>query len=157
MCPQTSRSPQELKSIQVCGVWKWKTKLSDKINFPTVTPCDGDGLIVNIDINLANLLQNAGHPSQWNWYTRITRSPCCENTWFEKCSKRMGHISLCAVHLFLCMFVLTGTASCVKKYQRRDLIHHTITMAALWRHCGSGISHHLPKWWNKYSLSLLSR
>ena len=34
-------------------------ELSDKIRYPTVIPCDGDGLVMNIDIDADKPLENA--------------------------------------------------------------------------------------------------
>jgi hypothetical protein len=89
-----------------------RPELSDQISFSTVTPCDGDGLIMNIDISSDKPLQNAV-------FTRLfgIDAPELPAVHFVKTDdlknvfcKRMGHISLCAVHLFLRMFVLCGTA-----------------------------------------------
>ena len=87
-------------------------ELSDKIPYPTVIPCDGDGLVININIDSDKPLENAV-------FTRLfgIDAPELAAIHFVKTddlkhvySKRMGHISLCAVHLFLRMFVLTGSA-----------------------------------------------
>lgn len=87
-------------------------ELSDKIRYPTVIPCDGDGLVMNIDIDSDKPLENAV-------FTRLfgIDAPELAAIHYVKTddlqhvySKRMGHLSLCAVHLFLRIFVLNGTA-----------------------------------------------
>ena len=87
-------------------------ELSKKICYPTVIPCDGDGLVMNINIDSDKPLENAV-------FTRLfgIDAPELAAIHFVKTDdlkhvylKRMGHISLCAVHLFLRLFVLQGTA-----------------------------------------------
>ena len=88
-------------------------ELSDEIELSSVTPCDGDGLVMNIDLaDLADPLRNA-------IFTRLygIDAPELSSVHFVKTndlqhvfSKRMGHLSLCAVHLFLRIFAFTGSA-----------------------------------------------
>ena len=87
-------------------------ELSDKIRYPTVIPCDGDGLVMNINIDSDKPLENAVFARLFG-----IDAPELAAIHFVKTddfkhvySKRMGHLSLCAVHLFLRMFVLCGTA-----------------------------------------------
>ena len=102
-------------------------ELSNKIPYPTVVPCDGDGLVMNINIDSEKPLGSAV-------FTRLfgIDAPELSAIHFVKTddlkhvySKRMGHISLCAVHLFLRMFVLAGTADLCEEIpvERMDLPH----------------------------------
>ena len=68
--------------------------------------------MANIAVCLANLLQNAVF-NRLNVIdapelpaVHFVKTNCLKNLYH----KRMGHISLCTVHLFLRRFVLTGTA-----------------------------------------------
>ena len=86
--------------------------LSEPIPHQTVNPCDGDGLVTNIDFTLENPLRDA----VWTRFNGIDapelstvhffKSPDLENVFV----KRVGHLSLCGLHLFLRMFVQSGSA-----------------------------------------------
>lgn len=87
--------------------------LSEPIPHQSVNLCDGDGLVTNIDITLENPLCDTA----WTCFNRIDapelstvhflKSPDLENV-FVKCA---GHLSLCDLHLFLHMFVQSGSAA----------------------------------------------
>ena len=76
--------------------------LSGEIRYSTVTTCDGDGLTVGINFDHREPLENAE-------YTRFygIDAPELPSVHFIKTNdfphvfcKQVGHISLCAVHLF---------------------------------------------------------
>ena len=102
-----SQSPYVLCIMSDNGV---QPKLSEEIVYSTVTPNDGDGLIVSIDINEEDPLRKA-------IFTRLNGidAPELYTVHFMKTNdlqhvfcKRVGHLSLCAIHLFLRLFVYTG-------------------------------------------------
>ena len=97
-------------------------RLSEAIPYHTVTACDGDGLITNIDIFHEDPLRNAV-------FTRLNGidAPELPTVHFFKTEdlshvfvKRIGHLSLCAVHFFLRMFVYHGGASLCEEIEREE-------------------------------------
>ena len=79
-----------------------------------MTPNDGDGLVMNIDIHAENPLKNA-------LFTRLNGidAPELYTVHFIKTdnlqhvfSKRVGHLSLCALHLFLHVFNADNAELC---------------------------------------------
>ena len=92
-----------------------KPNLSEEIQYCTVTPNDGDGLVMNIDMHSDNPLENAV-------FTRLNGidAPELYTVQFIKTDdlqhvfrKRVGHLSLCAIHLFLHIFnESNGTELC---------------------------------------------
>lgn len=94
--------------------------LSGEMRYSTVTPCDGDGLVVGINLDHREPLENAE-------YTRFygIDAPELSSVHFIKTNdfqhvfcKQVGHISLCAVHLFLQMFLLSGSAKLCEELPR---------------------------------------
>lgn len=97
-------------------------RLSDEIRYSTVTACDGDGLVTNVDRNLDDPLENAV-------YTRLNGidAPELSTVHFFKTPdlshvfvKRVGHLSLCAVHFFLRTFLYLGSASLCEEREKED-------------------------------------
>lgn len=89
-----------------------KPRLSNPIPYSTVSPNDGDGLIMLVDGNLEGPLESAV-------YTRLNAidAPELSAIHFVKTDdlnhvfcKRMGHLSLCALHFILNQFVYSGKA-----------------------------------------------
>lgn len=87
-------------------------QLSDPINYSTVTPNDGDGLITKIDRSKKNSLEGA----VWVRLHGIG-APEISSAHFFKTDdlshvfvKGMGHLSSCGVHFFLQLFLLEGYA-----------------------------------------------
>ena len=89
-----------------------KPRLSGPIPYSTVSPNDGDGLMMSADWNLEDPLEKAV-------YTRLNAvdAPELSAVHFVKTDdlkhtfcKRMGHLSLCGLHFFICLFVYTGRA-----------------------------------------------
>lgn len=94
--------------------------LSGDMSYSNVTPCDGDGLVVGINLDHREPLENAE-------YTRFygIDAPELSSVHFIKTNdfqhvfcKQVGHISLCAVHLFLQMFLLSGSAKLCEELPR---------------------------------------
>ena len=86
--------------------------LSGEMRFSTVTPCDGDGLVVGINFDHREPLENAEYARFFG-----IDAPELSSVHFIKTNdlqhvfcKQVGHISLCAVHLFLHMFLFRGSA-----------------------------------------------
>ena len=89
-----------------------KPRVSSPIPYSTVSPNDGDGLIMSADWELEDPLEKAV-------YTRLNAvdAPELSAVHFVKTDdlkhtfcKRMGHLSLCALHYFLVQFVYAGCA-----------------------------------------------
>ena len=89
-----------------------KSRLSGPIPYSTVSPNDGDGLMMSTDWDLEAPLEKAE-------YTRLNAvdAPELSAVHFVKTDdlqhtfcKRLGHLSLCGLHFFLCLFVYTGCA-----------------------------------------------
>ena len=96
--------------------------LSAPINYHTVTPNDGDGLVTNINASQRDPLHGAVHVR----FNGID-APELSAVHFYKTNdldhvfvKRIGHLSLCAVHFFLRLFVLEGTAELCEELVRED-------------------------------------
>lgn len=96
--------------------------LSGSIPYNTVTACDGDGIVKNIDVTDENPLRNAV-------YTRLNGidAPELSTVHFFKTQdlshvfvKRIGHLSLCGLHFFLRMFLYHGSASLCEEIQRDE-------------------------------------
>ena len=94
--------------------------LSGEMRYSNVTPCDGDGLVVGINLDHREPLENVE-------YTRFygIDAPELSSVHFIKTNdfqhvfcKQVGHISLCAVHLFLQMFLLSGSAKLCEELPR---------------------------------------
>ncbi|KAJ7385911.1 hypothetical protein OS493_012239 [Desmophyllum pertusum] len=91
-----------------------KPNLSGQIQYSSVTPNDGDGLVMNIDIHADNPLKNA-------LFTRLNGidAPELYTVHFIKTdnlqhvfSKRVGNLNLCALHLFLHVFNADNAELC---------------------------------------------
>ena len=103
-----------------------KPKLSDTcctVRDSTVCLNDGDGIVLNVDWELQEPLQNAV-------YTRLNgiNAPELSAVYFVKTDnltnvfcKRSGHLSLCAVHFFLKLFVLCGSAELHEEIPKVDI------------------------------------
>lgn len=99
-------------------------RLSDEIPYCSVTACDGDGLITNINISHQDPLRDVNVV-----YTRLNGidAPELSTVHFFKTQdlshvfvKRVGHLSLCAVHFFLRTFAYTGSASLCEEIPREE-------------------------------------
>ena len=85
---------------------------SGEIRYSTITPCDGDGLVVGINLDHRE-------PLEYAKYTRFfgIHAPELSSVHFIKtndlqhvfCKQVPGHISLCAVHLLSHMFLFRGS------------------------------------------------
>ncbi|KAJ7385994.1 hypothetical protein OS493_012327 [Desmophyllum pertusum] len=91
-----------------------KPNLSGQIQYSSVTPNDGDGLVMNIDIHADNPLKNA-------LFTRLNGidAPELYTVHFIKTdnlqhvfSKRIGNLNLCTLHLFLHVFNADNAELC---------------------------------------------
>ncbi len=98
--------------------------LSDEIPYSTVTACDGDGLITNISQSHPDPLKDDNVV-----YTRLNGidAPELSTVHFFKTHdlshvfvKRVGHLSLCAVHFFLRTFTYSGSASLCEELPREE-------------------------------------
>ena len=98
--------------------------LSDPINYQTVTPVDGDGFATNIDRNKEKPLQDAV-------YVRFhgIDAPELSAVHFFKTNdldhvfvKRIGHLSMCAVHFFLRLFISQGSAELCEELVREGFL-----------------------------------
>ena len=94
--------------------------LSAPINYQTLTPVDGDGFATNID-------RSKDKPLQGAIYVRFhgIDAPELSAVHFFKTNdldhvfvKRMGHLSMCAVHFFLRLFVIQGSAELCEELVR---------------------------------------
>ena len=107
-------------------------KGSPELTEPTVIPCDGDGLVMNIDINSDKPLENAvfsclfGIDAPELAAIHYVKTDDLQHVY----AKRLGHLSLCAVHLFLSMFVLCGTAQFCEEIPVEGMDTPLISMAA---------------------------
>ena len=88
--------------------------LSHPIDYSTVIPNDGDGLITNIDTTRSRT--NPLHGAVWVRLQGID-APELSSVHFFKTNnlshvfmKRIGHLSLCGLHFFLRLFLLQGNA-----------------------------------------------
>lgn len=87
-------------------------QLSDPIDYGTVTPNDGDGLITKINRSNDNPLEGA----VWVRLHGIDAPEISSSHFFKTDDlshvfvKRMGHLSLCGLHFFLRLFLLEGNA-----------------------------------------------
>lgn len=98
--------------------------LSDPINYQTITPVDGDGFATNIDRNKEKPLQDAV-------YVRFhgIDAPELSAVHFFKTNdldhvfvKRIGHLSMCAVHFFLRLFISQGSAELCEELVREGFL-----------------------------------
>lgn len=100
-----------------------KPRLSGPIQYSTVCPNDGDGLMMSTDWDLEDPLEKAV-------YTRLNAvdAPELSAVHFVKTDdlqhtfcKRMGHLSLCGLHFYLCLFVYTGCAELCEELPKNGM------------------------------------
>ena len=124
---------------------------SGEIRCSTLTPCNGDGLVVGINLDHREPLENAEYTSFFG-----IDAPDLSSVHFIKTNdlqhvfcKQVGHISLCAVHLFLHMFLFRGSAKLWEELpseptpQPRDIYNRA--MKEYWFKFTTPPSQHLEK------------